>query len=364
MRVGVNARTFAVSEPDGAVQASRRISDSLSRREGTEVILYGNPDLSEEFSEVSSVNPAGFHSDSPFYGVLWERTVLPISAYRDNLDVLLCPNGNAPLTPVGCPIVTYVHDVNALRGLSSGIHGIYRRTMVPLGIRNSDSVVTVSEFSKDEIVNQLPVESDNVSVVYNGVDEFYLQSGGAEPLDLPEEYILYVGAMNPRKNVERLVKAFNSLKDDIDHHLVLVGPENKSEYQDMDVEPSSRVLTPGFIPKSQLKYAYQNASVFAYPSLYEGFGIPPLESMACGTPVVASTAASLPEILENKATLVDPMSVNEIATAIYNIVKKEMSEEEKEDLRRYANQFTWEKAGEELADVLQTVSVETSEYKL
>lgn len=363
MKVGVNARTFCVEEPDGAVQSARQLTLHLSKKSDIELVLYGSNHLASLFPAETVVHTSGFVLNSPFYGVLWERTILPVLARSDGLDVLLCPNGNAPFVPVGCPIVTYVHDVNARKGMSSNIHRIYRQAAVPLSVRNSERIITVSEFSKKEIVEQLSVKEADVSVVYNGVDEFYLQEGGSEPMDLPEQYVLYVGAMNPRKNVERLVRAFRMIEDDVPHDLVLIGPQNKSEYQNMDIVLSSRVITPGFVPKEQLKYAYENADVFVYPSCYEGFGLPPLEAMACGTPVVASTSASLPEILGNLATLVDPLDTEAIAKAIHESANRRSTVEERCRLREHAADFTWERASEELWEVLSDVAVPEMSHK-
>ncbi|AWB27135.1 glycosyltransferase family 4 protein [Halococcoides cellulosivorans] len=348
MRIGVNARTFSVDEPGGSVQSMRKITRELIQRDDVSVVLYGNSCLSGEFPNATQVHSGGFFSNSPFFGVLWERTVLPMLVDADEIDVLLCPNGNAPPVGVGVPIVTYVHDVNALKGMSSWVHQIYRRTMVPLGVRNSEAIVTVSEFSKGEIVDHLPVDPEDVHVVYNGVDEFFLQDGGSEPMDLPDDYFLYVGAMNPRKNVRRLVDAYTQIHDEIDQKLVLIGPRNKSMFKTMDVEASENIITPGFVPRPQLKYAYENADAFLFPSLYEGFGLPPLEAMACGTPVIAANSSSLPEILDGHATFVDPYCTEDIEDALCD---NDLNDNE-DDLVCHSNKFTWDDSTDQLFKIL------------
>jgi glycosyltransferase involved in cell wall biosynthesis len=282
--------------------------------------------------------------------------VLPSLIDVEEIDVLLCPNGNAPPMDLDCPIITYIHDVNAQKGMSSGAHGLYRKFVVPLGIKNSDVVVTVSNFSKREIVKYLPVAPDDTRVVYNGVDEFYLNDKPSEYFDLPDEYLLYVGAMNPRKNVRRLVKAYAEIRDQIPHELVLIGPQNKSVYKKLDVtEFSDSIVTPGFLPNTQLKYAYENADGFVYPSLYEGFGIPPLEAMACGTPVVASNRTSLPEILDGFCSLVDPMDIDKLGESMVDLVSSNHSLEDKKELKNHARKFTWGLAAENLYDVIDEV---------
>lgn len=355
MKVGINARTFSVPQPDGAVQTAMKLTRELIANSSVELILFGHASITERFPD-TTIDSSLYLPCSQAYGVVWERSVLPWLASKHDIDVLLCPNGNAPPTPLHCHVVEYIHDVNAQKGMSSGIHQLYRKTMVPLGARNSDAIVTVSEFSKREIVRNLPVAPDDVSVVYNGIDDFYLREGGSEPMELPDSYILYVGAMNPRKNVQGLIRAYQRLRSerDIRHKLVLIGPENKTVYKRLDIEDTDGgIITPGFIPKPQLKYAYEQADVFVYPSKYEGFGLPPLEAMACGTPVIASNATSLPEILGNTAALVDPSDTEAIADSISSIISHpEQDGFEPKNGSNHAQQFTWDRTTDHLMTVI------------
>ncbi|MFK5603925.1 glycosyltransferase family 4 protein [Haloferax volcanii] len=355
MKIGINARTFNVDEPDGAVQSARKITKSLSKAVNGDVILFGDADLESDPQLPDTVYSSCFWSSSPFFGALWERVILPHLVNKSDVDVLLCPNGNAPPLGVNCPIITYVHDVNAQKEMSGTIHGLYRKYLMPLGIRNSKAIVTVSNFSKQEISRELGVREEKIHVVYNGVDEFYMQDSGSEAFDLPEEYFLYVGAMNPRKNVQGLIESYNLVKDDVPHDLVLIGPNNKSVYKKFELaDLSERIHTPGYLPQSQLKYAYENADLFLFPSLYEGFGLPPLEAMACGTPVISSNRSALPEILGENAILIDPKSPNEIANAILQSVNDSDSPHEKL-LKKQASKFTWEQAATQLLRVVSRV---------
>lgn len=356
MKIGINARTFVDEEPDGAVQTATNIARKLADREDCEILLYGHRDLTEQFDALA-LESSLYASVSPFFGVVWERTVLPYLASRDNLDVLLCPNGNAPMTADDSYLTAmYIHDVNALEGHSSSIHGLYRRTAVPIGARNADVILTVSDFSRSEILSHIDVPKDRVETVYNGINDIYHRESGAESFDLPEKYLLYVGSMNPRKNIEGLLDAFQQFKrrTDSDHKLVLIGPENKVVYQRF--EPGvdrDDIVTPGFIPIEQLKYAYQNADLFLYLSFYEGFGLPPLEAMACGTPVLASDTTSLPEVLGSAAALVDPEDTDAIAETIREILaddrrRSALSKQGTE----WASSFTWDRTAQELIDIL------------
>jgi len=357
MKIGINARTFAVDEPGGAVQSVLALSRELAASPGTEVVLFGPPGADVKVPDASlddTLYPVG----SQVYGLVWERTLLPYLAQKHGVDVLYCPNGNAPPFPLPVPVVMCIHDVNAQRGLSSAPHGLYRRLAVPPAARAADALVTVSEFSKREIVAEFGVDPSKVHVVYNGIDPLYLNDDPGEPTDLPDEYVLYVGAFNPRKNVSRLVEAFSRLKGetDLDHDLVLVGPGNKQIFENLKIDETADVRTPGYLSDRELKFAYRNADAFAYPSLYEGFGLPPLEAMACGTPVVASTAASLPEVLDDAALLVDPRSTGAIREALERVFTDEECRRKLIARGSARNErFTWERAGRKTLEVLRSV---------
>jgi glycosyltransferase involved in cell wall biosynthesis len=355
MKIGINARTFAVDEPGGAVQSVLALSRELAASPGTEVVLFGPPGADAKVPDASlddTLYPVG----SQVYGLVWERTLLPYLAQKHGIDVLYCPNGNAPPFSIPVPVVMCIHDVNAQKGLSSGPHGLYRRLAVPPAARAADALVTVSEFSKREIVAEFGVDPSKVHVVYNGIDPLYLNDDPGEPTELPDEYVLYVGAFNPRKNVSRLVESFSRLKHetDLDHDLVLVGPGNKQIFENLEIDETADVRTPGYLSDRELKFAYRNADAFAYPSLYEGFGLPPLEAMACGTPVVASTAASLPEVLDDAAVLVDPQSVGAIRGGIERVLTdKECQRRLVERGYLQSERFTWVRSKERILSLFQ-----------
>ncbi|KAA9409943.1 glycosyltransferase family 1 protein [Haloarcula hispanica] len=354
MKIGVNGRTFSVSEPGGAVQSALRLTTELIENTDHEVVLFGSDSLSDRFDV--SVRSTGFH-ENQLWGVCWERAVLPRLVTISDIDVLYCPNGNAPLHNITTPVVMCIHDINAQKGMSSGVHRVYRQVTLPPASRNCDAIVTVSDFSRREITQRFEVDLDSVHVIYNGIDKYYLSESSSEPPDLPEDYILYVGAMNPRKNVNRLIRAYESIHKQIPHKLVLIGPQNKSVFKDMDINHFSQdIITPGFVPRKQLKYAYEHASIFAYPSLYEGFGLPPLEAMACGTPVVASDIDCFSEVLGNSALLVDPYRIDSISEGITQLLE---NDERAEMFRRRGKdrvkQFTWEKTRERLVNVFRQI---------
>nr|WP_187290131.1 MULTISPECIES: glycosyltransferase family 1 protein [unclassified Natrinema] len=354
MKVGVNARTFTVDEPGGAVQTSIKHTKGLIDRSDTDVVLFGDSSLTTLFPEATIVS-TGYPVSSQAYGLVWERTVLPALADRSEIDVLYCPNGNAPATRTSFPVVMCIHDVNALKGWSSGVHQLYRRFAVPRGADVASTITTVSEFSKREIVESLDVSSSKVDVVHNGVNKTFFSSQSERLNGLPENYLLFVGSMNPRKNLERVVKSYATIKTqtDILHKLVIIGPKNKNIFKSVDLESRDEIITPGFVTEGELKYAYENADVFVFPSLYEGFGLPPLEALACGTPVVTSETTSLGEILQEGCIQVNPKDIQDIADAVIQILEDEqLANELATQGKAFAREFTWESATEQLRDTL------------
>lgn len=357
MKVGVNARTFCDEQPDGETRASMAIAETVANDANLEVVYFGSSQMPPRF--LPNAATTGYPIRSQIYGVIWERTIMPAVARRTDIDVLLCPTANAPLaTSPQYSIVTYVHDINAQKGMAGRLQGWYRQTTVPRTVSISDRIVTVSEFSKREIVDHFEIDPSDVSVVYNGIDDIYHDPAPGTPVDLPDRYVLYVGAMNPRKNVGGLVEAFSEFRARVseEYELVLVGPENKLIYDSFDLPSDGYIHTPGYLTQRELKYVYQNAELFCFPSLYEGFGLPPMEALACGTPVVASNVAALPELLGSAAELVDPTDTDAIVQGMLAV-------SEDDEYRRTlvsrgferASEFTWERAASDLKQVLGDV---------
>jgi glycosyltransferase involved in cell wall biosynthesis len=211
-----------------------------------------------------------------------------------------------------------------------------------------------SEFVKREVVEELQLTPDKVSVVYPGVDERFRPQQPEEILafkkaaGLPERYILYVGTIEPRKNLPLLLRAFHQAKASFpsDLRLVLAGPlgwqyeEVFSIRERLDLK--SWVLLPGYTPEEKLPLLYGGAELFVYPSLYEGFGLPPLEAMACGVPVITSRAGALPEVVGEAGLLVSPVEEEGWAKAMQEVLR---SKEIKAALQKkgfsQARLFSW-----------------------
>ena len=272
------------------------------------------------------------------------------------------------------PYLVTVHDLIRyfdLNGLGPYIHRPNVRDRICLsldyaGIRRAVALIAVSETTKRDLCAHLGVAEERVFVVYAGVDHAVFRPLGVPP-PLPDPYVLFVGSEHPRKNVATVLRAFASLKRDArfaELKLLKVGRaggggkfrvRTLAALGELGLERD--VVFREDISDEELAASYSNAVCLVLPSLYEGFGLPPLEAMACGCPVVVSTAGSLPEIAGDAALLVDPRDTGGLANAVRRIIGEEGTRKEliERGLRR-AGEFSWERAARETTAVYEAVS--------
>jgi len=273
------------------------------------------------------------------YGIQ-EHISIPLRVHRLGADLLHSPHYVLPLLCRHRAVVT-IHDCIHLlfpEYLPNRLAPRYAREMMGSAIRRSDLVLTVSEASRRDILSFYPsTNPERVEVVPNAIDEAILQDPGEEEMERVREryqirgrFVLYAGNIKPHKNLERLIAAFGLLKQRPGHEdvkLLIIGDEvNKYGALRRSVEAAAvrqDVRFFGFVPERTLAALYRLADAFAFPSLYEGFGLPPLEAMACGTPVVTSRISSLPEVVGDAALLVDPYRVDDIASGLERVLGDE-----------------------------------------
>lgn len=264
-----------------------------------------------------------------------EQFRVPLALARERVDLLHEPHYTLP-PATRCRAVVTIHDCIHLMfpdALPNRLAYGYARASIWSAARQADRVLTVSEASKRDILRFVNVPPEKVSVIHNAIDERFLRAADEAQMDrvrqryqLNDPFALYVGNIKPHKNVERLIDAFGRARtgDLAQLRLVIVGDEI-SKYPALRqavhrhrLDKHVRFL--GFQPYETLSSFYRLARVFVFPSLYEGFGLPPLEAMACGTPVVTSNVSSLPEVAGDAALLVDPHDSEAIADAIRRAV--------------------------------------------
>lgn len=304
------------------------------------------------------------------YGVyrrLWN--VLPISyqsMFPQKVDLSIFFNFIVP-PRVGGKVAATVYDMTYLRYPETMNRKNLRRIEdgIHYSVDRSDCIITISEFSKREIVELLGVPDDKVSVVYCAPvfsTECADFKDTAKRFGIHSPYILCVGTIEPRKNLVRLLRAFSTLgsRVGIPHQLVLAGGngwENEEIYQTArEIPCSDDVIFTGYLSDAEKNTLYKNASAFVFPSLYEGFGIPPLEAMAHGCPVVCADAASLPEVVGDAAQLVDPLDEDSIATGILRVLSdKEYAAELIQRGYQQIQKFTWDASAQKLTEVCRAV---------
>jgi glycosyltransferase involved in cell wall biosynthesis len=276
-----------------------------------------------------------------------------------------------PLTH--CRSVVTIHDCIHLRFpqyLPKRGALAYARAQMGAAARRSHRVLTVSEASKRDILEFFRVPPEKVTVIHNAIDERFLTSppeeavhAVAERYQLQGDFVLYVGTVKPHKNVERLIDAFHVVRQSgLDHLKLVVIGDDISKYAVLrravhryNLHKYVRFL--GFLPDETLAAVYRLAAVFAFPSLYEGFGLPPLEAMACGTPVVTSNVSSLPEVMGDAALFVDPYDADAIADGIRRVITDPAlrADLSARGLAR-AREFSWERSVRRVREIYDEVA--------
>lgn len=291
--------------------------------------------------------------------------LLPFIVQRLKLDLIHDPTGVTPFAFISTKAkkVVTIHDVFPLSypGVSTHLDSLIYRWWLPRVIPNADAVITISRQSHDDIVQYLKVNKDRIHVMTEGVHvefqpaDYSAIEAACARYQLPERYILYVGSVEERKNLKRVIEAFSQL-DRSDLKLVIVGP-HKWQYADIlqtaaMEQVAQDVIFTGFVQQRDLPAVYSGARCFVFPSLYEGFGLPVLEAMACGTPVITSNVSSLPEVAGDAALLVDPYDTNAIANAMTRLLTDASLHHElrKKGLLR-AREFTWKRTAYETLNV-------------
>ncbi len=290
---------------------------------------------------------------------LWEQ-VLSTENHR---GVLWCPTNTGPLLCRNK--VLTLHDGAVLSNPEwfSPQYAAWRKFVVPRLLNSSQRIITVSAFSKRNICEYTDVDQSKVVSIHNGInhEQFYPRPDFQSVLDhlgITKPYILVLGSVEPRKNIKRIFQAWVSLDRDMreEYELIIVGGSGRSFKQQEILVPSSvRML--GYVEDQFLPSLYSGASVFLYPSLFEGFGLPVLEAMACGAPVITSNVSALPEVGGNAVCYVDALSVDNIIDRLHFLLGDTAKREEYSRLGLIrATKFTWAKAADKTWNVLNGVS--------
>lgn len=293
---------------------------------------------------------------------LWEQIELPRLAKRFGIDLLHSPANLAPLNFRGRSIVN-IHDLCFLvqpAWFSLSFRLIYR-WLVPKIARNSTLVVTNSNYSKNDILKFLKLQVDRIRLTYWSVDPIFFEFN--KPYQEREDRIIFVGSLEPRKNLRGLLKGFALYKQknpESKTRLTVVGCENPL-FADIGInrqDVGEDVDFRGYISDKELAELFGSVRALVYPSFYEGFGFPPLEAMAAGTPVVTSRTSSLPEVVGDAALLVDPYSPDDIADKIAHALRPDVAATLTKGGSEQVRRFSWDRVGQHMLEIYSEILAE------
>ena len=296
-------------------------------------------------------------------GHLWEQFVLPL-----RLDDRLFWNPTCPGPLAVSNQVITVHDLSALEHPEwfDWKYALWNRVLIPPLLHRVQHIVTVSDYTQTRIQDLFGVPRRKMTTIYNGVDGRFMPRPAdeiaemREALDLPAgPYVLSLSALQPRKNIQRLLRAWARIQEELQETTLVLagGAARPTIFQSFSLDriPPNVIFT-DYVADEWLPALYSGATAFAYPSLYEGFGLPVLEAMACGTPVVTSNQTSLPEVAGGGAHLVDPHSIESIAGGVKQVLEDcDYRDELRREGRERAKSFEWERTATETLRVLEKV---------
>jgi glycosyltransferase involved in cell wall biosynthesis len=288
--------------------------------------------------------------------IFWHQFVFPSRLRRLGCDLVHIPSYRRVLARPPCPQVVTIHDCASfqLRGKYDFARNLYtQRLVVPLA-RRADAVITVSGATADDVTQFYGIPRAELNVVWNGIDHARFRPQPEAPRPAPYPYFLYLARLeHPAKNHVRLIEAFEQMAQTgpaSQHRLVLAGADWHGApviHARIAASPlRDRILTPGFLPLADLPRWYAGATAMVYPSLFEGFGLPPVEAMACACPVVCSARGSLGEVVGDAARLVDPEDIGEIAAALREMLDETVRKQWQARGLRRAALYSWLRCAE------------------
>jgi glycosyltransferase involved in cell wall biosynthesis len=362
MRIGIDA-TALPPQPVGAgnyiIQLIRALAtDDIDRQ----LVIFAQekgPELINLPSD-SSIEWKIVQDSSPGSRLIWEQTVLPSLASKTEIDLLHSLHYTKPLRLTCASVVTF-HDMTYY--LYPQLHTRTRRMVFPtamrLSSRQADAIIAVSESTRMDVIRVLQIDPEKIYTTHLGVDPSFRvisdiesRERAASEYRLPEKFILYLGTIEPRKNLPVLIRSYRQLVESgTEYKLVLVGKygwmykEVLNLVNELDIE--DKVCFTGYVPQEDLPLVYNLSSLFVYPTIYEGFGLPALEAMACGVPVITSNVASLPEIVGDAGILIPVDDVDALHNAMRRILQDEgLREKLIQDGLVRSKSFSWERTAQ------------------
>jgi len=370
MKIGIEAQRIFRSNKHGMDYVVLQEILQLQRLDKeNEYFIFVKPGPDHCVSETDNVHIVEL--STPTYP-LWEQWALPKAARKAGVELLHCTSNTAPIR-CSIPLVLTLHDIIFLeprdksnKSLYQNMGWLYRRLVVPRILPKCRRIITVSNFELGNIVTKLAIPAERMAMIYNGYNEWFTET--ADDKCVYQKYIgqkgfiFFLGNTDPKKNTERTLVAYaRYLRQSAVKRPLLMADLDRQYLNDIiarnHIEHIREHLhMPGYIPNSDLPYIYSDAFAFLYTSLRESFGIPLLEAMACGTPVITSNTSSMPEIAGQQAILVDPESPDEIAAMLIRLENDAAFYQQQRQIGlERARLFSWEKTASQLLQLYYDV---------
>ncbi len=339
VHIGLNAHLLSLSQSYRGAGISWYMVNLLKNLAQASPDFYYSAFLSDRTfqSPGLALHVSRWPTRRPVVRILWEQFVQPLALRRARVDLLHALAFVAPLV-APCPFVVTVYDLSFVRYPEAfrPFNRWYLRRFTAQSVKRARAVITISESTRQDVINFLGVPPERVHTVYCGVDENFRPLPEADVAafkaarQLPETFILFLGTLEPRKNVAGLIRAYASwrVREPTAPPLILAGGKGWYYAKIFELVESlnltESIRFPGYIPQAELPLWYNAAKLFVYPSHFEGFGLPVLEAMACGTPVITSTVSSLPEVTgtDGAAHLIDPADTEALAEAMAQLMNQ------------------------------------------
>jgi glycosyltransferase involved in cell wall biosynthesis len=366
MKIGIEAQRLFRSNKHGMEIVALEVIKQLQQIDNSnEYVVFAKE--GEDMDCISETSNFDIETVKGFSYPDWEQISLPKAANEHDIDLLHCTANTAPLF-CNKPLVITLHDIIYLENISfsgsayQNFGNLYRRWVVPEVIQKCNAIITVSEYEKNKIVEALQLPEEKIHVVYNAANKVFRVYDDQELLNniratykLPKDFILFFGNTAPKKNTAGVLQAYAQLCKTTANPMPLVITDCKAEYiarllKDVDAEHlMEHIILPGYVPFDDMPYLYNLATLFLYPSLRESFGMPILESMQCGTPVITSTTSAMPEVAGPNAMMIDPYAPDELALAIDRILSDSELYQQKVNYGfEQAAKFSWKNAARQV----------------
>lgn len=363
LRIAIDARMISPGSMHGIARYAFELLGYMRKATSDEFFIIVNPSSPlEQLSWPSHMHLTTVHGSWMSLSQQWE---LPRLLRSIKADLFHATSFMAPLA-CPCRLVMTIHDLNhmVLPQFYTPFHQFYYQIFVRSCIRRSDYILTVSNFSKDEIVRNLAIAPEKVFVTYNGVADTYRPITDPEKLayirdlyELPERFILCVSNNKPHKNVHQLVRAY--CHSNIEMPLVLACPVDQAIIRIAESYNKKHLIYfSKFIDEEHLPSVYSMTHLFVYPSIYEGFGLPPLEALSCGAPLVVARSSSLPEVVGDNAIFTNPFDYQDIARSLELGVRDEPLRQKLRALGvQHAKRFSWQAMADETMEIYRKCEV-------